>query len=160
MEIDRSPVSPEKADLDQAPVQRERLQVPREVVPADDVENDVYPSPGRFRAHDLCKILSAVIDGERRAKTAACVTLFIGARGCEHDRVEGARELDGGRTDAARPAMNECSLGCAKASPLKKIRPDRKERFGNGGRRHRVHSVGKRQALHGWCRAYICDHRR
>src|SRR5439155_7341425 len=85
-----------------------------------------------------------------RAETLAGGAFLGRASRGEDARVEGARELDGCRTDAARTAVDEDRFARLEAATIEQIRPDREERLGNCGGRRRVETVRYRQALRRW----------
>jgi hypothetical protein len=59
------------------------------------------------RFHFLREVLRLVVDRMIGAHRPAEGHLLRAARGREHRRTEGLRELDGREADAARAAMNE-----------------------------------------------------
>ena len=138
-----------ETDLDEASVHREAIDVPRQVVSANDVENDVDAASRGGLTDGFHEVLRAVIDRDRRAERLACPALLVGSRGRVRNCTESARELDRCRADAARTAVNENALAFRQPSALKHVRPDGEEGFRNRGGVNRVEAARYRKALHG-----------
>ena len=97
-------------DLHEAPFQREDGQISGEIGAADHVEHDIDAAPLREGLNLGDEILRPVIDREIGSERAAEGAFFVGSGGGDHHRAEGFGELDRGRADAARSAVNEQRL--------------------------------------------------
>ena len=80
------------------------------------------------------EVLGLVVDGEIGTERDACRTFFRRS-GCRHDTgAERLGELDRGRADAGRPAVDQQCFSGSKATALENVVPDREEGFGDGRR--------------------------
>ena len=97
----------QRRDLDEPAFDRQRLDVAREVVPADHVEDDVHAGAACQLADDRDEVFVPVVDASLRAEALAGGA-FLGRPGRgKHACAERARELDRRRADAARSAVNQ-----------------------------------------------------
>jgi hypothetical protein len=128
---------PKQADVDEASVHSERLDVSPEVLRADDVEDHVDAA---FRGQVLDgagKVCRAVIDAVRGAQPLAGQALRVRPGGRKDRGAADVCELDRCRSDAARPAVNQQQFAGRKPRTLKDVRPHREERLRNcSGRRN------------------------
>ena len=93
------------------PFSRQALDVARQIVAADDVEDDVHAAPRRRVANDRDEVLGLVVDRASRAKRRRSARARSARSGRGEDgRAERPCELDRGRADAARAAVHEHGL--------------------------------------------------
>ena len=103
------------------------------------------PCAARPLAEHLDEVGGAVVDGSG-AEPLARPALPIGACGREDRRAERPRELNRGRADAARAAVDEHALAFRELAALEEIGPDREERLGNRRGVARPEAVREREA--------------
>jgi hypothetical protein len=100
-----------------------------------------------FGADALDEVFRPVVDRHARTQLQAGRTLLIRAGRRIHDGAECARELNGGRPDAARSAVDENALSRLQPATLEQIRPHGEIRFGDCRGGDDVRAVGDWQAL-------------
>src|SRR6266481_4083367 len=86
---------------------RQQIELARDVVAADHVEDRIHAAPvGEFLA-DLHEILGAVVDRDIGAIVEACAALLVGPSRRQGLGAERFGELDRGNPNAARPALHQ-----------------------------------------------------
>src|SRR5262245_50171324 len=146
-EVDGGRVATHEANDDQTAVDGKRGEIAGNVVAADDIENQIDTLAAGQLLDDVDEIVRAIVDCALGAELFAGAALLVGARGRKHPRAACDRELDRGRADAARSAVEQCRFAGAEPSAVEDIRPDGEERFGNRGSRNEVHPSRNWQAL-------------
>ena len=112
--------------------ERRSAQVPLDVVAADHVENEVDAFAAGLLLDHLDEVVRLIIDRNRCAQLSA-FRAFFGRSGRREDaRAEFAGELDGGRADAARAAMDQEALPGPEVSALEHVGPDREKGLRQG----------------------------
>ena len=91
------------------------------------------PRPPVARFDSRHEIGLAVVDALLGAERFARRALLRAARGGEHARAAGARQLNRRRADAARSAMNQDRLARPQPPALEHVRPDRERRLRERG---------------------------
>src|SRR5690606_36704648 len=135
-----------QADDDQPAPSRERLDVPRQVLRADDVEDDVGST---VLATRLDEVLLAVVDDYVGAQPANHLGLRGATDGGDHRRAEGLGELDRGGADPAAAAVHEKRLALTEPRHLEHVRPDSGERLRHRARLEQRQPVRDRDDLAG-----------
>ena len=130
-EIDRGLRAGEKGDLHDAPVDRGGFVVALDVVAADHVEDDVGAlAAGRvFGRGD--EIFGLIVNGDVGAELAAGLAFLRRAGGRDDAGAEGLGELDRGRADAGRAAVDQQRLAGLEPAALEGVVPDREEGLGD-----------------------------
>ena len=103
------------ADLDEAALFGQALEVAREVGRAHHVEDHVDPAAVRGLADRGHEVLAAVVDGAGGPEGQAGRAFLGRARGDEHPRPVGPGHLDGGGADARGSAVDEQGLAGLRA---------------------------------------------
>ena len=135
----------EEGDLHDMAFERRGAQVPLDIVAAYHVEDNIGAMAARHFADGFDEILLPVIDGTDGAERLAGFRLGVIADRDDDLRPERGGELDGGRADAARPAMDEEPFAGLEPSALEHVVPDREDRLGQGGGLHGGQSVRDEQ---------------
>src|SRR6516164_2816430 len=95
-------VAAHQRDKTEAALMRQEIELARDVIPADHVEDRIdATATGEFLAY-LHEILRAVVDRDVGAVVAARPALLVRPRGGQHLGAERLGELDRGDADAAR----------------------------------------------------------
>src|SRR5215469_3859981 len=109
-------------DKTEPALMRQQVELPRDVVAADHVEDCIDTTAvGEFLAH-LYEILRAVVDRDIGAIVEASPAFLVRARSCQYPGPEAFGELDGGDANAARSALDEEHLPRAEMHPLENVR--------------------------------------
>ena len=98
------------------------------------------PAPPVHSRITCDEVGGAVVDGPG-AEPLAGGALVVGAGSGEDRGAECARQLDGGRADAARAAVDEHRLAFREPAAIEEVGPDREERLGNRRRLSRPEPV-------------------
>src|ERR1700761_2841661 len=110
-----------EGDEAQAPFMSQELDLARDVVAADHVEDCIdTASAGGFLA-DGDKVLGAVVDRDVGTEVAAGRALFVRAGGGKHLAAPGFRELDRGDADTAGTALDQKSLAGLEMHPVEDV---------------------------------------
>src|SRR5205814_6166597 len=83
-EVERRGIAPHEADDDEPSLDGQRDEIARDVVAADDVEDQIDAAAFRAVLDGRDETLVPVVDGALRAELLAGPALLIGARGGEH----------------------------------------------------------------------------
>ena len=124
----------QKGDLQQPPLDREQIEIPRNVITADDVEDQVDTAavgdPLRFGD----PVSGAVVERVRSAKLPCRFAFVVAAGGGQHHGAKRPRQLNRGSANAAGPAVDQDRLAVFQLAALEHVGPDREKCFRNTGR--------------------------
>ena len=98
------------SDLHKTPTPSKHSQITSHIVARDHVEHHVDTFAVGDFFHHRDEIFLMVVDRTFRAERFAGLAFFSRSRGDENPGAKGARELNGGGSDAARPAMDKYRL--------------------------------------------------
>src|SRR5438132_12897422 len=116
--IGLDPAAAHQRDKAEPALLRQEIELARDIVAADHVEDRIDAAAMGKLLADLHKILGAVVDRDIGAKLQACPAFLVGAGGSQHLGAERLGELDRGDPDPARPALDHEYLARLKAHPL------------------------------------------
>src|SRR5207237_3160193 len=96
-------------------------------------ENEIDAAACGRVLDDRDEVLGLVVDASLGAELLAGAALLIGARRGKDARASCHGELNRGRADAARSAVEERALARFQPAAIEDVGPDGEERFGNRG---------------------------
>src|SRR5690606_17123141 len=94
----------------------------------------------RQRRNRFYEILAPIVDGAGGTQALAEAALLLGARRGEHRMAKRRCQLDGGRANTARTAMDEQRVLAAQSAAVDEIAPDSEAGLGQGSRIRQGHA--------------------
>src|SRR6516225_3306552 len=147
-EIDFDPATLHQGDKAEPALLRQQIELGRNVVAADHVEDRIDAAAIRELLADLHKVLGTVIDCDIGAVIDACPAFLVGAGGRQYLSPEGLGELDRGDADAARAALQQQHLPRLELHSLEDIGPHGGEGLRETACIDKADAYRHRQALH------------
>ena len=129
-EIGLDLAAPHQRDKAEAALMRQKIELTRDVIAADHVEDRIDAAAVGEVLADLHEILRAIVDRDVGAEIEAGAAFLIGACGSQDLGTERLGELDRSDTDAARPALHQKHFARLQAHALEDIGPHRAEGLG------------------------------